>query len=239
MSIDYRIYDFTGDGEEGDGSVPPVGPTPDVQQLIQEKTKAHQAVVEGLQAEIKALSEKSNMTTKDRQELEQRVTELNNKLLTKEELTKQERERLTKSHAEERERLARDAELWQKRYEETRIVSSLTDAAVKHAAYNPKQLVTLLRNNARISEAEEGSGNFDVRIQLDSTNEKGESVVLDLNAEEAIKHLSSKDDYANLFKSNSTDGFGGRRSTNGGKLDAAVLATDPAAYRAARKAGKV
>lgn len=208
--------------------------------LADEKRKAQGAITQ-LQAEVEALSKRANLTTKDRSELENRLSELNSQLLTKEELAKQEKDKLLKQHTQEREQLANELKDWRGRYENTRIESALLDAAVKHNAFNPEQIVTILRSNTRMVEVvenEQPTGNYDVRIKLRSKNSKGESVDLDLSPVEAVKHMSEQPDSLNLFKSESSAGYGGRGS-NTNKLDPVALAKDPAAYRAARKAGNI
>lgn len=235
--------DPTNPAPKGDGGGEPKGDTikkDDLDRMLAENSRKHQQVVDGLKAELDALSKRSNLSAKDREDLEQRVNELNNKLLTKEEMAKQEKDKLLKQHQSERENLESEAKAWRGRYESTRIVSSLSDAAAKHKAYNPQQVVTMLRGETRLVEVEkdgQGTGDFEVRVKLNSKDSKGQPVQLDLAPDEAVKHMSEQDEYLNLFTADGSPGTGSRKSKD--NLDPTELAKDPAAYRQARKEGRI
>lgn len=230
-----------GEGKgDGDGSTKTFTQE-ELNSFLADDRRKHQGVVTGLQAEIDALSKRSNLSQKDRTELETRLTELNGQLLTKEELRAQEREKESKAHAEEVTSLTARADAWQNRYEGTRTLAALSEAAVKHNAINPNQVVTMLRNSTRVVEVmdgEQATGEYEVRVKLDTLDKKGKPVQLDLTPVEAVKHMSEQEDSLNLFKSDSANGYGSRRSKTN-QVDAADLAKDPEAYRKARKEGTI
>lgn len=235
-------YIFAYDGE-GDGATvkdPPVKPDPagelDPKALAAEREKLLK-VTQGLEAEIKALKTRTSMTDAERQEQEKRIEELNSKLMTKEELSKREIEKRDRQYKTEREALVAERDTWKTRYVSDTIVRNLSDAAVKNNAYNPNQIVDILRSRTEVVENE---GKFEVKVNIDSVNDKGEPVKLNLTPDQAIKHLSESDDYLNLFKSASTGGHGGRGSGNPGQLDAAKIAREnPELYRKLRSEGKI
>jgi hypothetical protein len=116
------------------------------------------------------------------------------------------------------------------------------DAAVKNDAFNPDQIVTILKTNTQVVETkdDEGqpTGSFEVKTTFNTKNEKGEPVTLVLSPSEVVKKMSQTDSFLNLFKDKTASGYGGR-NTPRGALDIRELAKDPAAYRKARAEGKI
>ena len=206
------------------------------------KDQQYKKVIDQLTTELDALKKRSNLSTKDRQDMERRIEDLNNQLLTKEELAAKEKNKLLKQLESERESLSQEAKSWRQRFEEKTIVGALTEAAAGANAYNPKQIVTMLRGETALSEVMDGdqpTGQFEVVVTLDTTNDKGENVKLTLKPQEAVKHLSEQDDYLNLFKTDDRNGFGGGPSRKSGQVDAATIAKDPKAYREMRRKGLI
>lgn len=226
--------------KDNDGGGSPETFTKDqVEQLVAaEKKKLH----DEMKTEVEALRSRSNLTAKEREDQAKRLEELENQLLTKEELSRKEIKKKEEEHKRLLESLTGERDIWRTRYEGDTIVRSLTDAAARHEAYNPSQIVSILRSNTRVSEVlkdGEPTGEFEVKVKLDTVDDKGKPIQLDLTPVEAVKHLSESDDFLNLFKNKSQGGFGGRGSGSSGKSTPAELAKDPAAYRKARKEGTI
>jgi len=234
----------TGDKDTGDKGKK-VGKTftqDDVNKLLASEKREHQARTQRALDELNALKSKANITTKERQELEGRIDELNNALLTKDEIAKKDALKLQKKFEVEVAALSTDRETWRNRYTESTIMRSITDAAVEHKALVPSQIVAILRPSTRLIEAvdEEGkpNGKFDAKVKLEDVNDKGEPVTLDLTVAEAVKRMREMETHQNLFQSDGAGGLGSQnRSGSKGKTvtlaDAAKQG--PEAYRKARK----
>jgi hypothetical protein len=126
----------------------------------------------------------------------------------------------------------------------TLVTNSLTDAAVKGKAFNPNQVVTLLKPHTRVEEivGDDGkpTGKFTTKVKLPAKDKDGNPTILELGPTEAVKQLSEMpDEYGNLFISGAAGGLGGGslgRGGAGGTKDKSQLPTNE--YIAERKREK-
>lgn len=208
---------------------------------IKETEKALKTKLTNTVNELQALQQKQSLTAEDRAELETRLNTLQSELMTKEELAKQQAEKLKKEKEEEVKKTSSERDHWKNRYVDTSIQRSLTDAAAKHDAYNPSQIVSILRGNTKLVEVigEDGkpTGEFVAKATVRVISD-GKPKDLEMDVDQAVKTLKEQDDYANLFKGKGTGGTGGGNS-GAGKTDIHTLAKDPAKYREARKKGLI
>lgn len=236
----FYAFDEAGGGDGG-GS-PETFTKEQVDALIVKERDAQKKLHDDMKAELAALQSRSSLTTKEREDQAKRLEELENQLLTKEQIAQKELKKRDQEYQQKLESASKERDTWRTRYEGDTIVRSLTDAAAKHNAFNPTQIVAILRNDTRISEVVrdgEPTGEFEIKVKIPTKDDKGKPIVLDLDPVEAVKHLSETDEFLNLFKSENQGGYGGRGSGKGGPVTAAELAKDPVAYRQARKEGKI
>lgn len=215
----------------------------DVNKFLAEEKRKAKAQSEKLAMELEALKGKANLSAQEREELEGRIEALRTDYMTKEELLKQEKEKESKKYKTELDAKTKEAEAWRNRFTQDRINRSITDAAVSEKAFSPKQIVAQLAANARLVEvlddANKPTGDFVAKVKITDKDKDGKDITLDLTVHEAVKKMSEQEDFANLFQGKGTGGAGGQNRGGGRAPDAATLAGDPAAYRAARKAGKL
>jgi len=190
--------------------------------------------------ELKALQTRASLTKEERDALDKRVEEMNNQLLTKEELSRKEKEKILNEHKKQTETLTSELKAWQNRYQDTVITAAITTAAAEAKAYSPEQVIAILRSNTTLKESvdEDGkpSGKFEAIVKFSDVDSKGKPVILDLTPTEAVKRMRDMDKYQNLFIAEGTGGVGGNNQGRGGKdVDPAQLAKDPVAYREWRK----
>lgn len=214
-----------------------------VNEMMAKDRRKHQEQTKKAMAEVEALRSKARLTTEERDDLDKRMQELQDQLLTKEELAKKEQERLRKDHENKLKEVASERDSWKNRYTDSAIVRSITDAAGKHDAYRPQQIVALLQSKTRLAEVrdDEGNptGNFKPEIRFDDVDKEGKPVTLTLTPDEAVKRMREMEDYLNLFKGEGVGGLGQNNQIGGKKLDAKELAQDAATYRKARAEGKL
>lgn len=231
---------------------PPAGDTPpvkkvftqdEVNSILNKDKQKHQEQVKKAIGEVEALKSKAKLTQEERDELDKRLQQMNQELLTKEELAKQEKERIKRTLEGQVKQTAEERDAWKNRYTTAQIKRSITDAAVVSGAYNPSQIVALLHGNTRLVEklGEDGqpTGEYAPKIRFDDVDKDGKPVSLDLSPEEAVKRMKEKDEYLNLFKGEGVGGIGASNQPAGKKTDARILAKDPAKYREARKGGQL
>ena len=194
--------------------------------------------------ELEAIKAKAQLSDQEREEYDKRIEEINNTLLTKEELHKKEQEKLKNKTEQEKQELQKKAEDWQNRYTETRIQRSLTDAAAENNAFSPEQIVAILRPNTRLVQEldDDGqpTGEYVEKTKIKDIDENGKSVELDLTVPEAVKKMSEMDKFLNLFKGSGSGGLGEMSRRGGNQPDIQKLARDnPKEYLRLRREGKL
>jgi hypothetical protein len=194
--------------------------------------------------ELEALRAKANLTDEERQQYDDRIEQMKNELLTKEQLTQKEREKAEKAYKKELEKLTGERDNWKGRFTEATITRAITDAAVSNDAYVPGQIVAIVRPATQLAEELDGegkpTGNLVPIVELRDKDKDGKPVTLKLSPKDAVKRMKEMDEYLNLFKGEGTGGLGGmNRGGSAKQTDLKNLAKDPAAYRKARKEGKV
>jgi len=229
-----------------DATTVPDPPTTPPETFTQEKVdalvtaagEASRKSLADMTAEVDALKKRSQLTAKEKKELEDRVDEYNTRLLSKEELASKDREKLTKKHGEELSTLTSERDNWKTRYTSSMISRSIVDAAAVEAAFSAEQIVAILQPTTRLvenSDADTGETKFEVRVTVDDVKD-GTTTKLDLTVPEAVKRMKDLPRYLNLFKGSGSGGLGLDNRGTGGSADIVKAAKQgQEAYREARK----
>lgn len=231
-----RFIRFTAYEGEGDGGGE-VKFTPEQQaklnQLLAAEKRANQAKIAQLTETIKNFSG----TTEELTALKAKTEELEASLRTKEEQAAFELNKTKKEADEATKRLTGDRDQWRTRYTDAEISRAITDAASTHQAFNPSQVLAMLKPTTRLVEE---NGRFNVKVKLTVPNDKGEQVELDLTPNDAVKRMTEMTEtYGNLFRNTKSGGTGGSNTSGGTKLSLAELARNPELYRKMRAEGKL
>lgn len=215
----------------------------ELNKALADDRRRHQEQVKKAIAEVEALKSKSRLTQEERNELDQRIQQMQNELLSKEELAKKDRERLIKRSEEEKQALTKERDSWKDRFTGSAIRRAITDAAASNDAYSPSQIVALLHSETRLVEKldDEGkpTGEFVPKVRFQDTDKDGKPITLELDPNDAVKRMKELENYQNLFKGSGVGGLGANNQPQGKKPDARNLAKDPEAYREARRTGKL
>jgi hypothetical protein len=214
----------------------------ELNKFLAEERRKQQSQTQKALDELQALKSKAELTASERHELDSRIESLQNELLTKEQLSKKEQDRIKKTYEDKVASLAAEKETWQGRYTESTIIRALTDAAAENEAFSPKQIVAILRQNTRLVDAlEDGkpTGELTPKVRFSEAGQNGEVITLELSPKEAVKRMREQDEYLNLFKGEGSGGSGAMTRPGSKKPNISQLAQDPAAYREARKKGLV
>ncbi len=208
--------------------------------ILADERRKTQKQVEGQVKELETLKKAKGLTDKEREGLALRIEELNNSVLTKEELARKEQERLKSEHKRQLDTAAQERDDWRNRYTHATITRTITDEAAAAEAYSPSQIVALLQGQTRLVEVLDADGNVvpgqhEVKIKMSDTDKEGKPTTLDLTVKEALKRMKERaDDFGNLFKSGVAGGLGDSKSrTAGREVDPSKLT--PAQYREHRK----
>ena len=128
--------------------------------------------------------------------------------------------------------------VWEAKYKSSVTDRSLLDAAMKNDAFNPNQIVGLLRPMTRMVEqiGDDGKPTGELIPMIDfpdiDTN-TNESIMTRRTPEEAVHRMKELgEQYGNLFKANVVSGIGAGSATGGlapganGRIDARKLTTE-------------
>lgn len=217
----------------------------DLNKMLAEDRRKHQTQVQKALEELEAIKAKAQLTDSEKSELETRMEDMRKQLLTKEELAKQELDKSQKKAKVELDTLTKERDSWKLRYTDSTIIGAIVDASAKHEAFDPEQIVAILRTDTRLAEDLDSdgkpTGKLVPKVTFKDKDKDGKAVTIEIAVEEAVKKMTEIDKYSNLFKDSGSGGLGrGNRDKTSGSADIAELArTNPAKYRELRKAGKI
>lgn len=216
----------------------------DVNTFMAEDRRKHQEKIAKLEASYKQILADTNLQKEQRAKLEAELADVQKMNRTKEQQAeydrKQERERFTS----EVEDLKESATKWENLYKSSVIDRSLQDAALAQDAFNPAQIMGLLRPMTRMQEQTDDDGGalgqFSPVIDFPDVDEtSGENVTTLRTPEEAVQRMKELPQlFGNLFRSNVVSGVGSGSATGGvksgeGRIDPTKLT--PEQYRKVRK----
>jgi len=248
------VYGEESEGEKDKGT--PEGEKPTLKALIEQHglqdelnnmmatnrkslTQKNQELIE----QLTSLRETATMSTQAKEELEARIEELQTQYMSKEELTKRESDKMSKTHAKEIEKLTSETQKWQKLYANSTTQRALLDAAIEGEAIQPSQIVAMLGQATQIVEERDdtgqGTGIYKTIVTFQDVNEDGNPVELKLSPKEVIKRMKELPDlFGNLFKGDLLGGLGETGSKGGAgstRPKLADLLKDPKKYKKWRK----
>jgi hypothetical protein len=204
----------------GEGGAKKTFTQEEVNELLAKNKRTLQAKLSAAEKAHQQLLENKHLTEDERTRLETSLEELRAASRTKEQQLiyekKQLEERLTNQLREAQEKVTKT---WQM-YENSTIERALLDAAIANEAYNPDQVVTLLRRSAKMIDRKDEQGKLlgghDVMVELaDQHAETGEPLVTTRTPDSAVKRMKELQKHGNLFKSGVVSGLGGHSATGG------------------------
>lgn len=206
---------------------------------VEKEKKTYQAQIQQQVQQLEDLKKQSNLTSKQRDELQTRIDELNNSMLSKEELAKQEKAKLEKTYKEQLDMTSKERDEWKTRYTDSTIRRSIFDAAKANKAFSEEQIVDLLVNKTRLVEELDADGKptgvLIPTVKLSINDKDGKPVNVDLNVSEAVAKMKDMPDrYGNLFESTAAGGIGGDRTSRKSSGPINVAGLSPEEYRKRR-----
>ncbi|RMD50712.1 hypothetical protein D6827_03520 [Candidatus Parcubacteria bacterium] len=174
-------------------------------------------------------------TQAEKEALQKRIDELEEQVLSKEELAKKRFEEAKRKQEEELKKFQTESQRWRQQFENHLIETKILEAASKEEtrAFNPRQIVDLLRHRAFVTEEIDDSGNptgkMVVKLRL-FDDELGKEVELDFD--EGWKKWAERKENDNLFRSRLAPGsdFGPPADILQGEIPEAAL-RDPNLYQ--------
>lgn len=211
----------------------------DVNRFMQENKQALQKENQTLLDQMRRLEAGSNLSKKERIELQDRIKELEQKVLTKEELAERERQKLERERKTAIDEISKDRDSWKDRYTAQTIRNTIYDGAAREKAVSQSQIYAILRSMTSLEEEIDAdgnrSGNLAPMVDYEDTDKEGKPVRLKLTVAQAIKRMKETPDlFGNLFESDKVAGMGGSAS-QGRKGGSNMPPKDPKEYMEWRK----
>lgn len=209
--------------------------------LAEDRRKHQAALVKTEQTYKELLANSQSLTAKERATLEENLATVQGQLRTKEQQAQIEKKELEDRYQAKVGEAEKKAQDWESRYRESTVSRSLQDAAISADAFNPSQVVALLRPLTKLIEVVDEktgrpTGQFRTIVEFPDTDATtGESIVTSRTPEEAVKRMQELPEvYGNLFKRNVVGGIGANSAVagiagTGGKIDVRNLT--PQQYR--------
>ena len=221
-----------GGGDEsgdGDGDKDAKFTQKQVNDIVVKRNKSLKAQYESLEKNYQDLLEDKNLGKETRAKLETDLENVQAQLRTREQQLAHEAKRASEQARKEIEQSANERDYYRQLFESETKERSVTDAATKHGAYNPKQFISILGDKTKIveevDESGEKTGRRVARVELTVKGEDGNPVTVLKTPEDAIEYLKEDvDSYGNLFRSNVARGIGeGTTAGGGGRVDATKM----------------
>jgi hypothetical protein len=238
------------EGSGGEGTPPVTDPKPsgegkdtpklftqeEVNKFLADDRRKHQANVEALKKE----AEKFQGTAKEKEALQQKIQDMEKSFLTKEQLAAQAAEAAKKAHETALATTAAERDQWKNSLVKTVAETAISRAAAENKAFNPEQLSLLLKDQVEVRQKTDSNGqpimDFETFLNVKDKDKDGNPVVLTLSVTEGVKKMRMNPSFANLFLVDGTPGTGATTINNSPVPVTSGPPSDPAQYRAWRKA---
>ncbi len=204
----------------------------EVDRMIVKRNKTLDQKHQQLEAQYKKALEDKNLTEANKKELEGQLEELQNSRLSEKEKLDKERKKAEEKYQSDLSVVTKERDEYKDRFEITLKKRALLDAAVKHDAYSPGQIVELLSGKTKIVEIKDDDGSVDFVPKVDWTETTSDGQVLKLqkSPEEVVEAMKEDvDTFGNLFRANIARGVGegtGKATEKSGKINPAKLSTE-------------
>lgn len=181
---------------------------------LKRQEEGHKKAIDVLQTQLDGIKGKSKRDDEERTRLSSLIDDLKNQNLTTEQRLSKEAEKAKRDGEERLNGLTAERDFWKTLYERDSIDHALTSAAMQGKVYKPENGVIqkLLRNDTELvevidSESQKPTGRYEVKVKVVAQKD-GQDVELRVTPQEAVKLLSEKPEYANLFEENLKGGSG-------------------------------
>lgn len=204
----------------------------EVDRMIVKRNKNLDQKHQTLEAQYKKALEDKNLTEANKADLQAQLEELQNSRLSEKEKLAKEQKKAEEKYQTDLGVVTAERDSYKERFEITLKKRPLLDAAVKHDAYSPGQIVELLSGKTKIVEVKDDDGTVDFVPKVDWTETTSDGQVLKLqkSPEEVVEAMKEDvDTFGNLFRANIARGVGegtGKATEKSGKINPAKLSTE-------------
>lgn len=205
----------------------------DVDKIVVKRNKALDEKYKTLEASLQKASKDKSITQEERDRLADELENLKNSQLSEKERAAKEKEKAERKYQEELAGTVKQRDEFKALFENSLSKRALLDAAIKHDAYNPQQIVELLTHKTKVVELRDDDGtvvlDYAPKVDWTETTSDGQTIRLQKTPEEVVESMKEDDQYANLFRSNIAKGVGagsGTPTDKSGKVNPAKISTE-------------
>ena len=208
----------------------------DVNRIVATDRRKLEDALKKTEKQYQDLLASQSLTEQERKALQANLEMVQGQLRSKEEQLLLEKKQLQETYAGKLQEMEKKASFFETLYRDSTIERALQDAAVKHEAWSPSQVVTLLRGQTKMLEETDPktgklTGKFKPMVEMQAVNSTtGEAESKAYTPEDAVKKMKdTPDTWGNLFRSGVVSGIGAGTATGGlmpgqsGRLDAAAI----------------
>jgi acetolactate synthase small subunit len=218
----------------------------DLNRFLAEDRRKHQTQLKEQAEKLETVLKNSQLTEQDRKVLQENLEAVKGQLRSAEAAAAKEKQELEQAFQGKLVDAEKKSQIWEGLYRESMIQRSLQDAAVKGDAWQPGQIVTLMKPMTKLvacvdPTTNRPNGQYEVQIEMLDTDPKtGQQVMMNRTPEAAVARMKElPEQFGNLFKSGVVSGIGSSSATGGlmpgqgGKIDVRKLT--PTQYREIRE----
>jgi hypothetical protein len=208
----------------------------DVNRIVAADRRKLEEALKKTEKQYQDLLASQSLTEQERKALQANLEMVQGQLRSKEEQLLLEKKQVEEAYAGKLQEMERKATHFETLYRDSTIDRALQDAAVKHEAWSPSQVVALLRGQTKMLEETDPktgklTGKYKPVVEMLALNTTtGETETKAYTPEDAVKKMKdTPDTWGNLFRSGVVSGIGAGTATGGltpgqgGKLDAAAI----------------
>jgi len=208
----------------------------DVNRIVAADRRKLEDALKKTEKQYQELLASQSLTEQERKALQANLEVVQGQLRSKEEQLLLEKKQIEETYAAKIQEMERKATHFETLYRDSSIERALTDAAVKHEAFSPSQIVSLLRSQTKMLEETDPrtgklTGRYKPMVEMQTLNPTtGEMETKAYTPDDAVKKMKdTPEQWGNQFRSGVVSGIGAGTATGGltpgqgGKLDAAAL----------------
>lgn len=207
----------------------------EVNKFVAERNKALKTKYEQMESDYQELLTQQNLTSAQREKLEESLERVRQEMMTKEQRLESEKKKAQVEFETKLKAAQEEAGKYKDLYETTTIARAITDAASVNDAFNPVHFIAHLAPKSKMVEELDAEGKptgaMVPRVEWTAIDQEGKKHVSMKTPEEAIKLMKENVvEFGNLFKTNVAAGIGAGTAPGqvsaAGQIDHSKISTD-------------
>jgi hypothetical protein len=228
-----------GDGGDG-GDNAPKFTQEDLNKILAEDRRKHQAQITRIQQTLEETAAAKGLEAQQREQLAQRLEEIEASQRTKEQQAAHERAQAEKAQAAKVEAAAKESQKWREKFQQQLVESRLAEAVSDGDIFSPAQVKQLLKSGVALEPVKDPvTGQFtenqEVVVTFEDRDDTGNPVTSKMDPRSAVARMKKLTAvYGNLFKAGVVSGVGSSSAVGGAFGGPGGTGLDPAKLSAAQ-----